>query len=174
MVASSGQIRQESMTLISCGTCEYCISLIVARPPVTKRTLRFLFSPSLLPTTMKLKNALGIVFHIYGSVQIALWPTLLELSRKPSLLFSPRSSRRIFMAHLWKLLGDGIDGNESPNRIELITPNAQGVVLDLGAGPSTIDPCTSTMLEIDHHHRAWPPCQILGSQQSQQIRRDGA
>ncbi|KAF7789148.1 hypothetical protein EIP86_000085 [Pleurotus ostreatoroseus] len=84
---------------------------------------------------MKLSNALAMIPHIIGSLQMALWPTLRELLHKPSLFLSPASIRRIFMAHLWKAgCGDGIDMNESPNRKALITPNAYGVVLDVGAG----------------------------------------
>ena len=84
---------------------------------------------------MKLSNALAMIPHIIGSIQMALWPTLQDLAHEPYLIFSLASIRRIFMAHLWKAgCGDGIDMNESPNRKALITPNANGVVLDVGAG----------------------------------------
>ncbi|CCM00218.1 uncharacterized protein FIBRA_02246 [Fibroporia radiculosa] len=38
------------------------------------------------------------------------------------------------MSHLWIPFGDGIDENARPVKENLITPNARGVVLDIGAG----------------------------------------
>ncbi|KAG6809997.1 hypothetical protein H0H92_013779 [Tricholoma furcatifolium] len=83
---------------------------------------------------MKLSNAFGILFPMYFSIQEAFIPTLHEIVRSPSILLRPSSISRIFMSKLWIALGSGIDTNLRPTKEHLITPNAHGVVLDIGAG----------------------------------------
>lgn len=83
---------------------------------------------------MKLRNAFSIPFEAYGMARIALLPTILELLKTPLHFFHLSDIRRIFMAHLWLLAGDGIDLNDRPQREALLTPNAYGVVMDVGAG----------------------------------------
>ena len=50
------------------------------------------------------------------------------------LLFSPQKLSSIFMANVWTVFGTGVDENFKAFKTELITPYAQGVVLDVGAG----------------------------------------
>lgn len=83
---------------------------------------------------MKLSAALGIVQHLCGVVQAALPPTLKALWHTPALFFSPITISSLFMAHVWTFMADGVDENTRAVKDNLITPNAYGVVLDLGAG----------------------------------------
>ncbi|KAJ3555453.1 hypothetical protein NM688_g2567 [Phlebia brevispora] len=84
----------------------------------------------------QLKNVLDMLFAISHALQVALIPTMLELCKEPLRFrfLQLTEFRRVFMAHLWILYGPGIDGNDQPTRATLITPNAHGAVLDIGAG----------------------------------------
>jgi hypothetical protein len=61
-------------------------------------------------------------------------PTLKAIFWNPTLLFQPRELSRIFMANLWVLFGPGTDNASKTVKEGLITPNAYGIVLDIGAG----------------------------------------
>jgi hypothetical protein len=52
----------------------------------------------------------------------------------PSLLLHPKMLSQTFMGHVWVDFGNGVDEGGRPVKNGLITPNATGVVLDLGAG----------------------------------------
>ena len=84
---------------------------------------------------MKLSAALSILSDLKFAIQIAVLPTLRAILHSPSLLFRPHALSRTFMANLWVSFGPGSDENGRPTKQRLITPNAYGVVLDIGAGP---------------------------------------
>ena len=83
---------------------------------------------------MKLRNALGLADQIRFCIQIALLPTILAIIKTPSLILHPSAVSRVFMAHVWMLFGPGMDENSAEQKRTVITPNASGVVLDIGAG----------------------------------------
>ncbi|KAF8881595.1 hypothetical protein BD779DRAFT_1648469 [Infundibulicybe gibba] len=83
---------------------------------------------------MKLSAAFGPLQGIRFAIQTALVPTLREIFRSPSLIFRPAALSQVFMAHVWFTVADGADEGGRPTKEDLITPNAHGVVLDLGAG----------------------------------------
>ncbi|KAF6747554.1 S-adenosyl-L-methionine-dependent methyltransferase [Ephemerocybe angulata] len=77
----------------------------------------------------------GILMHNWFCIKTGFFPTLKEVIARPSLLLSPTEISRIFMAKLWaRGFGDGIDEAGRSTKEHLITPNAYGSVLDLGAG----------------------------------------
>ena len=84
---------------------------------------------------MKLSAALSILSDLRFAIQVAILPTLRAILHSPSLLLRPHALSRTFMANLWVSFGPGSDENGRPTKQRLITPNAYGVVLDLGAGP---------------------------------------
>ncbi|KAF7289359.1 hypothetical protein MIND_01398200 [Mycena indigotica] len=81
---------------------------------------------------------ISLVFDLFDDMRAALQlsvPTIARaLLRSPSLLFHPAALSRIGMAAVWVAFGEGGDENSRKMKIELITPHAEGVVLDLGAG----------------------------------------
>jgi hypothetical protein len=83
---------------------------------------------------MKLSNALSLLNHLKLGISVAIIPTLKAILWNPTLLFRPRALSHVFFAHLWKMFGPGIDDNAKSIKEGLITPNAYGVVLDVGAG----------------------------------------
>lgn len=100
---------------------------------------------------MKLSVALSILTDLRFAIQVAIFPTLRAILHSPSLLLRPHALSRAFMANLWVAFGPGTDQDGRPTKQRLITPNAYGVVLDLGAGahyPSLFSPAHS-------HDRSW-------------------
>jgi len=83
---------------------------------------------------MKISNALSVLTDLNFGFSVALIPTLKEILWNPTLLFRPRALSRIFMANLWVLFGPGTDNGAKSVKEGLITPNAYGIVLDIGAG----------------------------------------
>ncbi|KAI0667412.1 hypothetical protein C8Q78DRAFT_1071854 [Trametes maxima] len=83
---------------------------------------------------MKLAAAFGLLTDLRFAVQAAFIPTLRAVFSSPSLLLHPHKVSRIFMAHVWKVFGNGVDENARPVKESLIPTNAYGVVLDIGAG----------------------------------------
>ncbi|KAI0791413.1 hypothetical protein C8Q75DRAFT_792594 [Abortiporus biennis] len=83
---------------------------------------------------MKLSAAFALLTDLRYAIQAALWPTLKALWTQPSLLFRPQLISRQFMAHVWTAFGSSVDEGGRIVKQGLITPNAQGVVLDIGAG----------------------------------------
>ena len=67
-------------------------------------------------------------------LQLGFVPTLRAVLRSPTLLLYPSAISRIFMNHVWSAYGDGVDTNSRAVKEGLVTANAQGVVLDIGAG----------------------------------------
>jgi len=74
------------------------------------------------------------LLDIYLALQLAFWPTTQRIWATPSLLFQPTAVSRIFLSHVWAGFGPGIDKNNVQLKTSLVTKNAYGVVLDLGAG----------------------------------------
>ncbi|KAJ3488074.1 hypothetical protein NLJ89_g11653 [Agrocybe chaxingu] len=83
---------------------------------------------------MKLANAFSLLTDLRIAVQVAIVPTLTSILRNPTLLFRPYELSRVFMANVWAVFGDGVDTGGKEVKEGLITPNAYGVVLDIGAG----------------------------------------
>lgn len=83
---------------------------------------------------MKLSNAFGLLVDLRLAVTFALMPTLRSIAQEPTLLFRWSALSRVFMAHVWTAFADGTDEGGKPVKVQLITPNAYGVVLDIGAG----------------------------------------
>lgn len=83
---------------------------------------------------MKLSNAFSPFHGLWFGMTIAFLPTLKEVLRNPILLLRPAQLSQFYMSKLWLVWGDGSDGSAKPLKDVLITPNAYGVVLDIGAG----------------------------------------
>ena len=83
---------------------------------------------------MRLSTALAPIQDLLTAIRVASLPTFLAIVKSPLLLFRPHEVSRIFMNHVWSLFGPDIDGNSAELKQTLITPNVQGVVLDIGAG----------------------------------------
>ncbi|KAI8976413.1 S-adenosyl-L-methionine-dependent methyltransferase [Trametes punicea] len=83
---------------------------------------------------MKLSAAFSLLTDLRLAVQAACVPTLSAIFQSPSLLLHPSQISRVFMSHVWKVFGDGVDLNARPVKQSLIPGNAYGVVLDIGAG----------------------------------------
>ena len=87
---------------------------------------------------MKLSNIFSILPDIRAALQIGFMPTLRAILREPSLLLRLSLVSREFMSHVWVAFGNGMDENIRQLKSSLLTPNAQGVVLDVGAGASSL------------------------------------
>lgn len=83
---------------------------------------------------MKLSASLGLIQDIWGTIGIAIVPTLWAIWRSPTLLLHPQDISRVFFSYVWVPFGDGIDENSRPVKQSLIPEYAHGVVLDIGAG----------------------------------------
>lgn len=95
---------------------------------------------------MKLSSALQPFWQICYGVPFAWRPTVRALWQTPALILQPAKVSQLFMAHLWTAFADPIDNGSQELKEDLITSNAYGVVLDLGAGqsshrPSSIQSC---------------------------------
>ncbi|KAJ6596540.1 hypothetical protein B0H10DRAFT_2179224 [Mycena sp. CBHHK59/15] len=83
---------------------------------------------------MKLWASCRILASITFNIQTALIPTVLALLKRPYLVLDLRATSSIFMAHVWASFANAADVGNRPTKSQLITPNAHGVVLDIGAG----------------------------------------
>ena len=83
---------------------------------------------------MKLSNALSLLTDLRLAITIAILPTLRDVFHNPILLVKPQALSRVFMAHLWMVIGDGADSRSRDVKHHLINTNAYGSVLDIGAG----------------------------------------
>ncbi len=121
---------------------------------------------------MKLSEAFGLFTDLRIAIQIAFWPTLVNIWHSPLLLLQPHKLSQVFMAHVWLVFGKGVDENGKSVKEALITPHATGVILDLGAG-SAMSPFTilSLRLRTVEIGRTWPDRQISGSYKSHEIYR---
>ncbi|THH28844.1 hypothetical protein EUX98_g5341 [Antrodiella citrinella] len=82
---------------------------------------------------MKLTNALSILPNLWFAIRTTFQPTLRSILANPALLVQPKKLSDEFMAHLWKVYGDGLDEGLKGMK-EVLIGDAWGVVLDLGAG----------------------------------------
>jgi hypothetical protein len=83
---------------------------------------------------MKLSNALSLITDLRIAITVAILPTLRDVFHNPTLLVRPKAFGHAFMASLWVVFGDGADLKSRDAKNDLITPNACGSVLDVGAG----------------------------------------
>jgi hypothetical protein len=83
---------------------------------------------------MKLSNALSPLMDFCHAISVSLWPTVVDIYTSPSLLLRPSALSQIVMAHVWIIFGNPTDEGARTAKQGLITPNAYGVVLDIGAG----------------------------------------
>jgi hypothetical protein len=84
---------------------------------------------------MKLTAAFSILFYLFTTLRIATGPALRSILAEPTLLLWPSALSRMFMAKVWEGgFANGTDEGARPVKTDLITPNAEGTVLDLGAG----------------------------------------
>jgi hypothetical protein len=83
---------------------------------------------------MKISRAFELPVRLYHVVRCALLPTIQALWQTPALIFSSTMISRLFMARVWIAMGDSIDEGRKVVKSNLITPNAYGTILDLGAG----------------------------------------
>lgn len=90
---------------------------------------------------MKLTAALSILADFRVVVQTAFIPVFLAILDSPSILLRPKALSRLFLAKIWAGgFGAGVDVGAREVKEGLITPYAQGVVLDLGAGMFSTSP----------------------------------
>ena len=110
---------------------------------------------------MKLRNAFSLLVDMTYAVRVALWPTLREITHAPGLLFRPVQLSRLFMSFVWTFFGNVVNENSRGVKSALITPNAYGVVLDIGAGrpDARLVYCTSassrTLAYDEAGNRTW-------------------
>jgi hypothetical protein len=90
---------------------------------------------------MKLAAALSPLQYIREVVPPAVIPTIQAIIRSPSLLVRPTALSRLFFANVWISFGKGVNENSRAVKDILITPNAYGVVLDIGAGNTVFCDC---------------------------------
>ncbi|KAG1734103.1 uncharacterized protein EDB91DRAFT_1057077 [Suillus paluster] len=95
---------------------------------------------------MGLAAAFRLLPELRLIIGAGLWPTILAVWHSPSLLFRPHELSRLFMFHVWKLFGNGVDENARDVKKALITPHTYGVVLDIGAGHG------HTIKYLEHSH----------------------
>ncbi|KAF8583394.1 hypothetical protein K439DRAFT_1634449 [Ramaria rubella] len=93
---------------------------------------------------MKLSEAFSILIDLTYALKLAFLPTLIEIVKSPRLLFSPHNLSHLFFHNVWTLFGNGANQASYSVKTELISPNAHGVVLDLGAGHGHTVPYLST------------------------------
>lgn len=93
---------------------------------------------------MKLSAAFSILLQLRSAIWAGFMPTLSAIVRTPSLLWHPTHLSRTFMAHVWKVYGNGADVRGRPAKQALLPENATGVVLDIGAGKLSQTCCLIT------------------------------
>ncbi|KAJ7021472.1 hypothetical protein C8F04DRAFT_1224076 [Mycena alexandri] len=83
---------------------------------------------------MQLSAALDLVGQIRWILMTGIPPVLRAIYASPSLIFDFTALSRISMATVWVPFGEGTDAHAKVDKTNLITPNATGIVLDLGSG----------------------------------------
>lgn len=83
---------------------------------------------------MRFRDSLFIVRQMLDIIISAAPPTVRAILRSPKLLLSPREVSRVFMATLWVPFSNGMDEHSRRLKMELITPHACGIVLEIGPG----------------------------------------
>lgn len=88
---------------------------------------------------MRLSRALSPIPNLWWTLRVSFIPLLRTLLSQPRLLLDPAKMKDLFFEITWRPMGEGIDEGTSELKKELITPNAEGVVLDIGAGGWVIE-----------------------------------
>jgi hypothetical protein len=83
---------------------------------------------------MRLAAATSLLWDLFAAIQAAAIPTLRDVLSNWSLIIHPHALSRRFMAYVWVAFGNPTDEGGRPVKQRLISPNANGVVLDVGAG----------------------------------------
>ena len=83
---------------------------------------------------MKLSSSLGLLIDLRYAIQSAFLPTLRTVWQNPTLILDPQGLSREFMSHVWAVYGSAVDEGGREVKQGLLPKNAQGVVLDVGAG----------------------------------------
>lgn len=83
---------------------------------------------------MKLAAAFSILTDLRMAIALAVPATLWDIMKSPRLLLRPHAIPRIIMSRVWTLWGGPIDEGAREIKQSIISPNASGIVLDLGAG----------------------------------------
>ncbi|KAH7925389.1 S-adenosyl-L-methionine-dependent methyltransferase [Leucogyrophana mollusca] len=83
---------------------------------------------------MQLSAACALLGQLRFVIQTAFLPTAWAVLWSPSIILRPSAISRLFMSHVWAIMGDGMDENGREAKEELITEHAYGVVVDIGAG----------------------------------------
>ncbi|KIY71617.1 S-adenosyl-L-methionine-dependent methyltransferase [Cylindrobasidium torrendii FP15055 ss-10] len=81
-----------------------------------------------------LVQQLEFVLHLLSVIYGALPSFVSTLVSNPSLLEHPTQLRDRFFESVWLYLADGVDEASAESKRDLITPRANGIVLDIGAG----------------------------------------
>jgi hypothetical protein len=92
---------------------------------------------------MRLAAAFSLFQDLWQAVPAGIMPTVRAVLLSPSLLLRPREFLRLFFAQMWIPFGNGVNENSRAVKEVLITPNAYGVVLDIGAGYTAFYNCYS-------------------------------
>ncbi|KAG8918218.1 hypothetical protein FRC02_002526 [Tulasnella sp. 418] len=83
---------------------------------------------------MKLASAIAPVADLWAAITSALPSTIYSVITNPWLLFQPRELSRTFFSRLWVRFAPLVDEGGREVKKSLITPNARGRILDIGAG----------------------------------------
>ncbi|KAI9349162.1 S-adenosyl-L-methionine-dependent methyltransferase [Obelidium mucronatum] len=89
----------------------------------------------MVPTKMSFDQKTGIVWDMFSAIQVSFIPTLWAIVGTPSLLWNWRKLQQVVMGNIWANgFGEGVNSGSATIKERLITPNARGVVMDIGAG----------------------------------------
>lgn len=87
---------------------------------------------------MKLSEAFSVLDGLRLSFIAAAVPTIKAILYSPSLIAHPKQISRIIFYNVWSTYGHFTDEVNRTTKESLITPNARGVVLDIGAGITVV------------------------------------
>jgi len=79
-------------------------------------------------------NAFSLFHDLRLAITASIFPTLRALASEPTLILRPHALSQLIMANVWAALGPGVDEGGRQVKDQLVTLNAYGVVLDVGAG----------------------------------------
>ncbi|QRW10782.1 methyltransferase domain protein [Ceratobasidium sp. AG-Ba] len=85
-------------------------------------------------TAPSLPFPLDSIYFFFEGARLSFVPTLRMVFSKPSLLLHPHTLSKLSFSYLWNVMGPGIDSNSQAWKHTLLYPNAEGIVLDVGAG----------------------------------------
>ncbi|KAJ6554588.1 S-adenosyl-L-methionine-dependent methyltransferase [Mycena capillaripes] len=89
---------------------------------------------------MKFRAVIDMINRMRQALTFGVPAVVRAIFASPSLVFNPGALSRISMENIWIAFGPGGDEHSRADKKKLITPNARGVVLDLGAAHAqTVD-----------------------------------